>query len=128
MNKNGVIAVIVMVAAIVLIGLWAMRSGDQRPAGADCEGPPSAPTDVTADVSGDVVNVRWAAPAEGERVTTYLVEATTDRTQPRTTFVAPGTATSFQRQAPPATYYVTVLARNACGTSDPSSEAVVTVR
>ena len=43
------------------------------------------------------------------------------------TFVAPGTATSFQRQAPPGTYYVHMFARNACGTSAPTQDIVVTV-
>ena len=31
MNKNGVIAVVVVVASIVLVGLWAMRSGESGP-------------------------------------------------------------------------------------------------
>ena len=33
MNKNGVIAVVVVVASIVLVGLWAMRSGESGSGG-----------------------------------------------------------------------------------------------
>jgi len=61
-------------------------------------------------------------------VTTYLLEGTTTRGMNPTTFVAPGSATSFTREGAPNTYYVQVFARNACGTSPPSSEIEITIR
>jgi hypothetical protein len=126
MNKNGVIAVVVVVVAIVLIGLWAVRSGEQV-GSPDCAAAPSTPQDVTHSVSGRTVTIRWSPAPPNERVATYLIEATTTRGVNPTTFVAPGTATSFEREGPPAIYYVHVLARNACGTSAPSPELVVNV-
>src|SRR5215207_3448569 len=116
MNKNGVIAVVVVVAAVILVGLWAMRSGEQGPGGADCSGPPAAPGDVSYTKAGEIATLRWAPAPASDSVTTYVIEA---GSQPgannQGTFVAPGSATSFQRQAPPGTYYVHMFARNACG-------------
>ena len=126
MNKNGVIAVVVVVVAIVLVGLWAMRSGQQG-SGPDCASAPGTPQGVTHTLAGRIVTIVWSPAPATDRVATYLIEATTTRGVDPTTFVAPGSATSFDRDAPPATYYVHVLARNACGTSAPSSELVVTV-
>ena len=123
MNKNGVIAVVVVVIAIVLVGLWAMRSAEQGPARADCSAPPSAPTGITVSAEGMKGRVTWAPPPAGESVTTYIIEAgSTPGTNNQGTFVAPATATSFEREAGPGSYYVRVFARNACGTSQASQE------
>jgi hypothetical protein len=128
MNKNGVIAVVVVVAAIILLGLWAMRSGDPRAGGLDCTAPPATPAGVSHTKAGDVATLNWTAPVADDQVTSYVIEA---GSQPgannQGTFVAPGTATSFQRQAPAGTYYVRMFARNGCGTSAPSKDIVVTI-
>jgi hypothetical protein len=127
MNKNGVIAVVVVVVAIVLAGLWALRSGEPRMPG-ECASPPSPPQGVTHTVEKDLVTVRWSPAPAGEYVATYVIEARAPQDVTPTAFVAPGNATTFQRQAPPqTTYYVNVLARNACGTSAPSSQLLITV-
>ncbi len=127
MNKNGVIAVVVVVAAIVLVGLWAMRSGEQTAGGPDCAGPPSTPQGVAASKQGLQVTLNWSAPAAEERVTTYVIEAgSAPGATNQGTFVAAGTATSFQREAPAGTYYVRIFSRNACGTSPSSQELTVT--
>ena len=128
MNKNGVIAVVVVVAAIILLGLWAMRSGDQRAGGLDCTAPPATPTGVSHTKAGDVVTITWAKPAESEIITSFIIDAKAERDPKPTIFVAPANATSFQRQAPPGTYSVHVSARNLCGTSSPSSELVISVQ
>jgi hypothetical protein len=130
MNKNGVIAVVVVVVAIVLIGLWVMRSGEQRQASRqfDCKEPPPTPSSLSHTKAGDMITLTWAPPTGGEVPTTFVIEAGSAAGQNNVgTFVAPGSATSFQRQAPPATYYVRVLARNACGTSAASNEIIVVV-
>ena len=128
MNKNGVIAVVVVVVAIVLAGLWALRRGEGGMSGPDCAAAQDAPQGVTHTVDNDVVTIRWSPAAGGERVATYLIEARAPQDVTPTTFVAPGNATTFQRQAPSGTiYHVHVLARNACGTSAASPEMVVKV-
>lgn len=130
MNKNGVISVVVVIAAIVLIGLWVMRSGEQRRASHqfDCTAPPPVPTSVSHTKQGDTVTITWAAPTGGDLPTTYVIEAGGAPGQNNVgTFVTPGTATTFQRQAPAGTYYVRLFARNACGTSAASNEIAITI-
>ena len=128
MNKNGVIAVVVVVAGIILVGLWAMRSGEQGPGGPDCAAPPTVPASLSHTKSADAVTLAWTAPTGSDPVTTYVIEAgSSPGSNNQGTFVAPGTATSFQRQAPPGTYYVRMFARNACGTSAVSDEITVTL-
>ena len=129
MNKNGVIAVVIVVVAVVLIGVWAMRSGQQSASGRlDCSAAPGAPSSLAPSKSGNVVTLNWTAPSGAERVSTYVVEAgSTPGSNNIATFVAPGSASSFQREAPTGTYYARVFARNACGTSPPSNEVLVTV-
>src|SRR5687768_5915936 len=127
MNKNGVIAVVVVVAAIVLVGLWAMRSSEQTASGPDCAGPPNTPQGVAITKQGEQVTLNWSAAPADQRVTTYVIEAgSAPGATNQGTFVAAGTATSFQRQAPAGTYYVRMFARNACGTSAASPELTVT--
>ncbi len=130
MNKNGVIAVVVIIAAIVLIGLWVMRSGEQRLANRqfDCTVPPTTPMELSHTKAGDLVMLAWKAPIGGDAPTTYVVEAGSAPGQNNQgTFVTPGTASTFQRQAPAGTYHVRMFARNACGSSPASNEVVVTV-
>ena len=129
MNKNGVIAVVVVVISIVLVGLWAMRSGEQTMVGDDCSAPPSAPTGVTATAQGNTGHLTWSAAPAGETVSTYIIEAgSTPGANNQGTFVAPGNSTSFDREASAGTYYVRVFARNACGTSPASQEVTVVIR
>jgi hypothetical protein len=129
MNKNGVIAVVVVVISIVLVGLWAMRSGEQGVIGDDCAAPPSAPTGIVASAEGNVGRLTWAAPAAGESITNYIIEAgSTPGSNNQGTFVAPANRTTFEREAGAGTYYVRMFARNACGTSPPSQEVSITIR
>jgi hypothetical protein len=127
MNKNGVVAVVVVVAAVVLVGLWAMRSGDPVPGGPDCSAPPTQPKNLAYTKDGEAVTLTWAPPAGGDTVSSYVIEAGgSPGANNQGTFVAIGTATSFQRAAPKGTYYVRMFARNACGTSPASEEITVT--
>jgi hypothetical protein len=129
MNKNGVIAVVVVVVSIILVGLWAMGSSELGPTGANCSAPPSAPSGVAVVAVGTTGRVTWAPPPATESVTTYIIEVgSTPGANNQGTFVAPGTATSFEREAGAATYYVRVFARNACGTSPASQEQTLTIQ
>ena len=126
MNKNGVIAVVVVVAAIVLVGLWGVRSGE-TPTGVNCSAPPNTPQDVAHTKQGELVTLTWSAPPASESVTTFVIEAGSEPgLNNQGTFIAPGTATSFERHAPAGTYYVRMFARNSCGTSPSSPELTVT--
>jgi hypothetical protein len=130
MDKNGIIAVVVVMAAVLLIGLWVMGSSGPRRNGAqlDCEAPPETPTAVTYTKAGDTVNITWTASPGDERPSTYVIEAgTATGLNNAGTFIGPGTVTNFQRQAPAGTYYVRIFARNACGTSAASNEIAVTI-
>ena len=129
MDKNGVIAVVVVVVAIVLIGLWAMRSSSPNAAGRmDCNAAPTAPSGLAHQKKGDIVLLNWTGSAGTDPVSTYIVEAGNSPGASNVgVFVVPGNNTSFERQAPAGTYYTRVLARNGCGTSAPSNEVVVTV-
>jgi hypothetical protein len=94
----------------------------------DCNAAPTAPSNVVASRSGAIVTLNWTAPSGSDPVSTYVIEAgNTSGTNNVGTFVAPGTASTFQREAPAGTYYARVFARNACGTSAPSNEIVITV-
>jgi hypothetical protein len=129
MNKNGVIAVVVVVISIVLVGLWAMRSGEQGVPGEDCSAPPGAPTGVVATAQGNTGRLNWDAPPAGEIITNYIIEAgSTPGANNQGTFVAPANRTTFEREAGAGMYYVRMFARNACGTSPPSQEVTVTIR
>ena len=130
MNKNGIVAVVVVITAVVLVGLWVMRSGQTRPGGRqfDCSEPPSAPSNLTYTKNGDVVSGTWAAPAGDNAPTTYVIEA---GSQPglndQGTYVVPATQTNFGRKTPVGAFYARVFARNACGTSPASNEVQFTV-
>ena len=128
MNKNGVIAVVVVVVSIVLVGLWAMRSSENSLAGADCSAPPNAPTGLTATAEKGKGLLAWQPPPANESVTTYIIEAgSTSGANNQGTFVAPANSTTFEREATPGTYYVRMFARNACGTSSASQEVTVNI-
>jgi ASPIC/UnbV protein/VCBS repeat protein/fibronectin type III domain protein len=91
-----------------------------------CQGPPGTPTGLSASVSGSLVTLNWSA-GSGSAADHYMIEV--GYSSGSTTFVlnTPNAATSLQGSAPPGTYYVRVRAQNACGTSNPSNQVVVTV-
>lgn len=128
MNKNGTIAVVIVIGAIVLIGLWVVRSGQTSDAARqDCTAPPAAPLAVVARVEAGMVALSWTA-AEGEPATSHVIEAgSTPGASDQGTFVSVGSETAFERAAPAGTYHVRVFARNACGTSPAAEETTVTV-
>lgn len=130
MNKNGIVAVVVVITAVVLVGLWVMRSGQTRPGGRqfDCTAPPSAPTNLTAKTEGDFVSGTWTAPLGENPPTTYVIEAGGQSgLNDQGTYVVPATQTNFGRKTPPGVFYARVFARNACGTSPASNEVQVSV-
>ena len=130
MNKNGIVAVVVVITAVVLVGLWVMRSGQTRPGGRqfDCTAPPAAPTNLAYKKEGDVVSGMWTPPGGENAPTTYVIEAGSGPgLNDQGTYVVPATQTSFGRATPKGAYYARVFARNACGTSPASNEVQFSV-
>lgn len=88
---------------------------------------PSAPGPLNAMVAGSTVMFGWSSPAMGTPPFTYTLLAGSGPGASNLATVAVGSATSFPANAPAGTYYVRVVASNACGTSAPSNEETVVV-
>ena len=121
----------IVVAAVLLIGMWVLRTGQQR-AGSrqfDCAAAPSAPAQLVVEKAPNAsVRAGWQAPTGAEMPTSYVIESGSGPGKNDIgTFIVPATATSTERQGAPGTFHVRVYARNACGTSAPSNEVVITL-
>jgi hypothetical protein len=92
--------------------------------GGGCSAPPAAPSLLTGSVSGSTVSLAWTS-ASG--ATSYIVEAGTGPGLTNVTVSDQGSATTLTANAGDGTYYVRVRAANACGTSAPTNEIVLTV-
>jgi hypothetical protein len=91
-----------------------------------CSASPAAPSPLSVVVAGNVITLNWTAPSGP--VTTYVIEAGSQSGAIDLANVATGnTGTSLVATATPGTYFVRVRARNACGTSAPSNEVVITI-
>jgi hypothetical protein len=97
------------------------------PAGGGCSAAPNAPTSLTVSASGNNVTLAWTAPAGGCPPTGYVVQAGSAPGLTNLAVVNVGGATSLSAVALAGTYYVRVLALNAFGISNPTTEAVLTV-
>jgi Fibronectin type III domain len=92
--------------------------------GALCSSAPSAPTGMSVNVSGTLVNVSWA-PSSGGAVGYVLYAGATPGSTSLANVWVDGT--SFSAHAPPGTYYLSTVAVNDCGGSGLSGEIVATV-
>jgi hypothetical protein len=91
-----------------------------------CSAAPSAPSALSAQVSGSSVVLFWAASAGSPA--SYIVEAGSSPGSSDIVVSDTGSlATTLSATAAPATYYVRIRARNACGQSAPSNEIIVVV-
>lgn len=97
------------------------------PNGGTCQGPPLAPTNLVASVFGTFVTLTWAAPIGGCPAVGYAVQAGSAPGLSDITVINVGNVTTLNASAPPATYYVRVVALNGFGGSLASNEIVVTV-
>jgi hypothetical protein len=131
MNKNGVLSVVIVVSAVILIGLWVLRTGQQR-AGArqfDCGAAPEAPSQLTAEKLPNVsARMTWQAPTGPEVPTSYVLETGSGSGKNDVaTFIIPGNTTTTDRAGVPGTFFLRVYARNACGTSQASNEVSISL-
>jgi hypothetical protein len=91
-----------------------------------CTAPPAAPASLQAVVTGGLVSLRWAAPAEGADA--YVIEAGSEPgLSNRARLVTSGPATTLDVPAPSGPYAVRVRGINACGLGAASSDSIVLV-
>jgi hypothetical protein len=83
---------------------------------------PMVPQDLEAYRVGNVVTIRWNAPAAGTAPTNYEL-----RVGGAFSLVVPVTGRTLSSPALPGTYHFTVAAQNACGTSPGTGTRSVTV-
>jgi hypothetical protein len=90
---------------------------------------PGAPANLVATVSGTSVTLAWSAPASGDPVITYLLEAGSSSGAANLANIATNNATTtfLATGVPAGTYFVRVRAQNTGGISPASNEAVVIV-
>jgi hypothetical protein len=90
---------------------------------------PGAPGGLTATSSGNAVTLTWSAPASGDPVVTYIIEAgSTSGLSNLAVVTTSSTLTTFSASGVGnGTYYVRVKAQNAAGTSAASNEATLVV-
>lgn len=92
-----------------------------------CAAPPTAPTGLVGAQSGGIVTLAWTAPS-GINPTSYTVVAgSAPGAADIVVFSTGTTATGLAAPAPRGTYYVRVIATNACGQSGASNEVAVVV-
>lgn len=87
--------------------------------------PPQAPTNLQVSRLGTTVVAVWDPPAGGSAPTSYQLRA--GYTPTGNDFIVPVAGTTFATPAPPATYYLRVVALNAAGPSVESNTVAVTM-
>ena len=92
-----------------------------------CAAPPTAPTGLAGSQTAGVVTLAWTAPS-GVPPTSYtIVAGSTPGASDILVYPTGTTATGLAAPAPRGTYYVRVIATNACGQSGASNEVTVVV-
>lgn len=129
MNKNGLVAMVVAVAVVVLAGLWLMQGGASRPGAGqfDCSAPPNAPRNFTHTLVARVATGTWEAPEGSEPVINYVLEVGPASGASSGVITVPGNQTSYTSPVDPGQVFARVYARNACGISPSSNEISFTV-
>jgi hypothetical protein len=89
-----------------------------------CTVPPAPPEALAFTVAGLDVRLTWTGSPTAENYTLEAGRAPGDASLAN---IRLGTVTVFSASAPPGVYYVRTRAHNACGTSPPSNEVVVTL-
>jgi len=125
MNKNGLVAMVVAVAVVVLAGLWMMQGGVSRPGTSqfDCTAPPTAPRNLTHTLADRVATGVWQVPEGPEPIINYVLEVgSTSGASNGAVITVPGNQTSYTAPVQPGPIFARVYARNACGMSPSSNE------
>ena len=93
---------------------------------AGCSGPPAAPLDLLATVSGSTVDLTWRT-APQSIATGYRLLAGSASGLGNIGVIDVGAQTSYSTTAPTGAFFVRVQAYNACGVGIPSAETVAVV-
>jgi len=93
---------------------------------AGCSGPPAAPLDLLATVSGSTVDLTWRT-APQSIATGYRLLAGSASGLSNIGVIDVGALTSYSTVAPTGAFFVRVQAYNACGVGIPSAETVAVV-
>lgn len=94
-----------------------------------CVAPPAAPSDLTATAVQRVVTIAWPPAPTGNSVQQFVVQAgSAPGASDRAVLPVAATTTTYQAAAPPGTYYIRVVSRNACGDSPASPERRIVVQ
>jgi hypothetical protein len=89
--------------------------------------PPQPPLALLATVQGTAVALQWTENPIGPVIGSYQLQAgTASGLVDIGAFPLPATTRSLSVSAPPATYFVRLVAVNAAGASPPSNEAIIT--
>jgi hypothetical protein len=90
---------------------------------------PSAPSGLSATVTGSTVTLNWIAPVGGDAPSSYIVQAgSATGLSDIASFDTGSTATSLAvLNVPAGTYFVRVRANNGAGVSDPSNEFLLVI-
>ena len=89
--------------------------------------PPGPPTNLTASVTGNTVNLSWAAPLSGGAPTRYELIGRLSAGGPVVGTLPVGALTSFALPVPNGTFVLSVAAANGSGTGPESTPVTVTV-
>jgi hypothetical protein len=115
----------VRVRASTAAGISGPSNEVQFVVGGPCVAPPPAVFTLTGSVSGSTVSLAWNGAAGA---TSYILEAGSSPGTVDIVFVDLGSAaTTLTATAANGTYYVRIRSKNACGSSGPSNEIVITV-
>jgi glucose/arabinose dehydrogenase len=94
---------------------------------APCQSP-TAPRALAGDAVGAVIQLFWSPPAAGDAPTRYLIHAgSMSGATDIGTVPLEGSFTSAGGPVPDGTYFLRVVAVNACGVSEPSNEVTITI-
>jgi peptidyl-Asp metalloendopeptidase len=114
------------VIAINLAGASPPSEEAQFTVGVPCLAP-SAPRNFIFGITGNHVTLAWTPPVTGSAPVSFIVEVGSESGSANQVVAPVGPVTSVGTAAPPGSYFVRVRAQNACGTSTPSNEQVITV-
>jgi hypothetical protein len=108
-------------------GAHSIVQSTRWPAGIVPAGPPGAPTNVSATVSGNTINLTWSPPTSGGSPTSYALVGRLTPGGAVLATVQMGAGTSFSVTAPTGTFVLSVVAANGIGTGPESTSVTVTV-
>ena len=88
---------------------------------------PSPPMNVTATSGSGMIDIAWSPPVSGTEPIAYTIRVAASAGGSDIGIFSVGSVSTVSAPAPPGTYFLRVLATNACGVSDASTDVLVIV-